>query len=183
MNRRALIVPLLIALPGIPTTLQAQTLSAAKVFGKTDRTRSMSVEHVTPDRDVLIFLPTVPLTFNSLQKDSEGEWRFGPAITMGAGFTFILGKARLNGPALAEIVPWLTVGAGLNWGIRESLDDTVEDVVSGSLFIGTSEVAISFSRPLIDGAGTSIGLSLKIDAITDLAPDAFMCLKGCNPGG
>lgn len=129
-------------------------------------------------RNVLLLLPTVPVTFNSLAKDTAGDWRFGPAMTAGVGATFVLGKATYNGTA-ATVNPWIIAGAALNAGIREGENNEVAEALSISGFFGFGNVAVNFSRQLL-GGGTSIGLALKVDALTNMAPDAYMCIRGCG---
>lgn len=129
-------------------------------------------------KNVLVLLPTVPATFNSLQKDSMGEWQFGAAMTLGVGATFVLGKATFNGQT-ANVDPWMIAGAAINAGVRESGDKEVGEALTISGFLGFGDVALNFSRGLL-GGGTSVGLSLKLDVITNLAPDAYMCIRGCR---
>lgn len=172
MCRRAAALALALAVL-LPGGLSAQTLLAEKVFG----TPSAAVTpQDTPPRDVLLLLPTVPVTFSSLEKNEEGEWRLGSAVTMGVGVTFLLGKATKTGTTLTA-EPWVIAGAALNAGVQEDPESNVTEALTLSGFFGFGDVALSFSRNLLRG-GTSLGLSLKVDTLTNLAPNLFMCLAG-----
>lgn len=171
----------------VPAGLQAQTLDPSKVFSDDELRASVGltgVERFTAahaSKDVLLLLPTVPVTFSSLDKDDDGEWRMGSAITMGVGVTFLVGKASATGMTM-KADPWIIAGAAINAGIQEDAESRVDEALTLSGFLGFGDVAVSFSRNLLRG-GTSIGLSLKLDVLTNLAPSAYMCLRGgCQPG-
>jgi hypothetical protein len=192
---RSIIVACALLCPLIVRPADAQTLRANKIFpeetqraavveraSRSDGVTATASAQVLADegkqRDVLLLLPTVPVTFNALHEDSVGEWHFGNAMTLGAGVTFVLGKATYNG-ASATVDPWILAGAALNAGIREDDDRKVAETLSFSGFFGLGDVAVNFSWPLFSGE-RSIGLSLKVDVLTNMAPDAFMCFRGCN---
>lgn len=164
----------------IPAGIDAQTLDRAKVFTDAEVRALLysneSQEKPQPSKDVLLLLPTVPVTFSSLEKDDDGEWRMGSAITMGLGVTFLIGKASLTGETMTA-APWLIAGAAINAGIQEDSDSRATEALTLSGFFGFGDVALNFSRNLLRG-GTSIGLSLKLDVLTNLAPSAYMCLLG-----
>jgi hypothetical protein len=193
------------ALLSLVTTMPAaaQTLSAEKLFpqetGRADTAQAiMRGQMATLDldgtgaalvvaqaaadegkqKDVLILLPTVPVTFNALQQDSTGGWYFGNAMTAGMGVTFVLGKATFNGGS-AEVDPWVIAGAAINAGIRESADRKVAEALNVSGFIGIGDVAVNISWPLLSGE-RSLGLALKVDMLTNMAPNAYMCFRGCG---
>lgn len=180
------------------SSAESQTLRAEKIFPQeTERADTRTTVMLTGEaddddaaafvqsladdgkqRDVLLLLPTVPVTFNGLQEDSVGEWRFGTAMTAGVGFTFVLGKATYNGSS-ATVDPWIIAGGAINAGIRETGDGKVAEALALSGFFGFGDVAVNFSWPLLSGE-RSIGLALKVDVLTNMAPDAFMCLRGCQ---
>lgn len=192
---RYIIVACLLLWPLSIRQADAQTLRADKIFPEeTSRAAQLETASLTGDvtprasaeamadegkqQNVLLLLPTVPVTFNALQEDSVGEWHFGNAMTLGAGVTFLLGKATYNGES-ATVDPWIIAGAALNAGIREDDDRKVAETLSFSAFFGLGDVAVNFSWPLFSGERT-IGLSLKVDVLTNLAPDAYMCFRGCS---
>ncbi|HEU0076929.1 MAG TPA: hypothetical protein VFQ76_04720 [Longimicrobiaceae bacterium] len=161
----------------------AQTVSAGKLFPSEQAMRTAlagedddSVGGVR--KDVLVLLPTVPVTFNALEKDSTGDWRMGAAMTAGVGATLLLGKAAVTG-SNATLQPWVIAGAAINAGLKETEDRKVAEALTLSGFFGFGDVAVNFARGLLDGE-TTIGLSLKVDVLTNLAPDAYMCLRGCR---
>lgn len=159
---------------------EAQELSSAKLFGVDAAAKARGNPTLAgTKKDVLILLPTVPLTFNALQKNDQGEWQMGSAMTVGVGATLMLGKATLESE-LTDIKPWVIAGAAFNSGLREDASNRVAPALSVSAFFGIASLALSASRELLDGA-TSFGMSMKADLITDLAPDAFMCLAGGCP--
>lgn len=159
---------------------ESQVLRSPKLFGADVEMRvRTSPSMIGMQKDVLILLPTVPLTFNALQKNDRGEWQMGAAMTVGVGATIMLGKATLEN-RMTSIQPWVIAGAALNSGLREDAANRVAPALSVSGFFGIADLALNASRELLDGA-TSFGLSFKSDVITDLAPDAFMCLAGGCP--
>lgn len=173
------IVILLCAAAGLalPGRMDAQTVSAEKLF-PTAAARVAAVGEEGVRKDVLVLLPTVPVTFNALEKDSTGDWRMGAAMTAGVGATLLLGKAAITGNN-ATLQPWIIAGAAINAGLKETDDRKVAEALTVSGFFGFGDVAVNFSRGLLDG-DTTIGLSLKVDVLTNLAPDAYMCLRGCK---
>ena len=165
-----------------------QVLSARKIFSETEAStylaeqtgvRALNDEPPAVGvKGTLLLLPTIPVTFSSLEKDDSGEWRLGASITSGVGFTLMLGQAALQGETV-QVSPWLFTGAALNAGFKEGSDNEVDTQLSGSIFFGTGEVAVTIARGFLDGE-TTFGLALKVDALTNLAPDAFMCFAGCR---
>jgi hypothetical protein len=163
----------------LASNAEAQTLRAERIFQPAGGGAGAMVAPVEgAQKDVLLLLPTVPVTFNALQRDSTGEWRMGAAMTAGVGMTFLLGKATSNGES-STVDPWVIAGAAVNAGIREGDDRRIDEDLSVSGFFGFGDVAVNFSWPLLGGE-RSIGLALKLDVLTNLAPDAFMCLGGCK---
>jgi hypothetical protein len=100
-------------------------------------------------------------------------------MTAGVGATFVLGKATFNGET-TTVHPWIIGGAAINTGIKEQTDRSVTETLNVSGFFGFGNAAVSFSRGVLHGT-TSIGLSFKLDVLTNMAPDAFLCLAGCKP--
>lgn len=179
-------IVLLLVLAGSasPGPMGAQVLAPQRLFDSSVSARLMDADAGVRSealseakKDVLLLLPTVPVTFNALEKNDAGDWQMGEAILFGAGATFILGKASFEG-VNASVQPWIIAGAAVNAGVKDDAEEGVTEALTASLFVGLADVALSFSRDLL-GGGTSIGISLKVDLITNLAPDAFMCLSGC----
>jgi hypothetical protein len=174
-----LLLPMLLVSGILADTASAQTLSSDRIFGEVDDDEFAALSGSEEgSRNVLLLLPTIPVTFNSLERDSTDVWRLGSAITGGVGLTLLLGKATYNGET-SNVDPWLIGGVGLNNGIKDSGDGTAEYSLSGSVFVGIGDVAVSFARDFLEDRW-SAGLSLKLDTLTNLAPDAFMCFSGCE---
>lgn len=153
-----------------------QTLTADRIFGNANEVNKLD-EGTT--KGTLVLLPTIPITFNSLEKDTLGTWRMGSAITGGAGVALILGKATLRDEKnKVNIDPYVMVGGGINAGIKETVGGEVTEAVNISGFIGLGSVAVSFAKGLLTG-GNTVGLSLKIDTLTDLRPSSHICFWGC----
>lgn len=147
----------------------AQSLGAGKFFG--EGRRNQQTLPVNPPTMTLILLPSVPVTFTSLAKDSSGKWQFSPGMGIGIGSTFVYGRAMQNGD-MVNITPLLIGGLAANIGVKNDPMGGVKTSLTYSEFIGLNNVAVAFSHDILDGAN-SIGLSLKMDILTDLAQDTF----------
>ena len=175
MNKKSALLMISCALMGFQFAF-GQTLTANRIFGDGPQMQHIS-EGTT--KGTLVLLPTIPITFNSLEKDTLGTWHMGTAITGGVGVTLILGKATLkDSKSRVNINPYVMVGGGINAGIKETIGGEVAEAVNISGFVGFGSVAVSFAKGLLTG-GNTVGLSLKVDTLTDLKPSAHICFWGC----
>lgn len=178
MKRSVILCALTVALTWGPA--HAQVISSDKMFpDQLAKFRAGGSTEVGAQKNVLVLLPTVPVTFNTLQRDAEGKWRMGAAMTMGFGTTLLLGKGTFEGQK-TSLQPWVIAGAALNAGVHDDPEKGVTEALMISGFLGFGNVAINVARELLDG-DTTFGLALKVDVLTNLAPDAYMCLRGGCP--
>ena len=162
-----------------PTLVAAQALDATRIHGN-------AADAEEEPRDVVLFLPTVPLTFQSLEKDEAGDWKMGNALTMGAGATLVIGRAQTEagaraqggGLGLTNLQPWVLMGVALNAGMRTDADGDLVQSIAGSIFVGLSDIGVSFSKDLLSGDHW-VGISVTADVLNNLVPSGFMCLRGC----
>jgi hypothetical protein len=153
--------------------VSAQTISTEGLFTSSKK----AVFDVPPaQKDLIILLPSVPITFNKLEKDSAGIWRLGVAVSGGVGGTFILGKATKVEDKLASVDPWIYTGGSINYGVKQNMSNQAVGSLSISGFIGFSNIAISYSHDVLDGSNFW-GISLKFDVLSNLLPGAFILIK------
>lgn len=167
----------LLATQLVARNTRAQRLDRVGVFGP-KKGPAMLVSEPTP-RSVLLILLTVPVSSSKLETDSTGAWRMGANMALGGGATLILGKARDGEKGAANVTPWLLLGVAANFGVGEDPNRTVAGSTFVSAFVGAGSLAVAYQYDPFRRQ-TFYGLSMKLDIITDLKPDAYLRLWHCG---
>ena len=123
----------------------------------------------------IMVLPTNPVTFNHIVKDSAGEYSIGPAVSLGASAVLVLGRSTYLGES-TQLEPLILVGAGLDFGIREATDgEDLETGVHITGMVGFNRLAVLFGKDLLSDY-SFVGVGLKVDLITLLRDDLYATL-------
>jgi hypothetical protein len=144
--------------------LRRDTASATKFK---ELTSTFTLDATTPQPDVVynIFLgtPSIPVTFGRLEL-KDGRYTIGSSLTLGVGYSFVLGKALYKPGTSVQIEPHLLGGVALDVGARTEAGE-VDLAVGGSVYVGISRVAISVGGDLVNKTFV-IGLATRVDSFT-----------------
>lgn len=124
-----------------------------------------STENAQEGRTIMLLTPSVPINFSRLEKDSVGNWRIGPQMSIGGAYYFMLGKGYANSNGTYQIEPYFLFGISLDAGLSQNLytSGTVSNLNIGCVVGIYKYLNIMISYDIINqkpvyGLGTRIDL-------------------------